>query len=1029
MVQELEARTLLSFLVIDSESGKAEAEITTTYTYWNGGVFTSHEVVESQFNEGKSVSIAGRLEGVNTSYSFSSHAEMTLGPAQYGPGSLDAHANGSGTVALRIAPGPGEKEGDPVSLTVEITPDVKGGGVANVALTPFNKPGTYVAHIGDSITASIDFLAELTGVNDIGTPWPPITVSANMNVRYTVSPALPPDIEATSLAWNSGLGGVDYTYSIKNSPLPKPATVALYWSPTTTFDPSTATRIQGTEVTTEIAVRDYPPVHINASTLATPPGGTKYLLVVADPPSNSKPSGEVAESNENNNILFTTITVAEVNHAPLLGAIGNRVVNEGSLLPFTIVGSDPDTGPGAKNVLTYSASGLPAGATLDSSTGAFAWTPTEAQDGSYSVTFTVTDNGTPALSASETITITVAEVNQAPLLGAIGNRVVNEGSLLPFTIVGSDPDTGPGAKNVLTYSASGLPAGATLDSSTGAFAWTPTEAQDGSYSVTFTVTDNGTPALSASETITITVAEVNQAPLLGAIGNRVVNEGSLLPFTIAGSDPDTGPGAKNVLTYSASGLPAGATLDSSTGAFAWTPTEAQDGSYSVTFTVTDNGTPALSASETITITVAKVNHAPRNIVLNTDSIDENSIFTLVGSFDDPDVLDLHTIAIDWGEGIPQVFTLPVGLRAFEASHRYIDDRPSATTSDVYTIDVLVYDGIGSSTDSSSVVINNIVPAVSLLTNTSPDGEVEEGQTVFVRGLFSDIGVSDTHTATVSWGDGTTTNASVLERQGFGRVAGSHIYANGGIYTLALTVADDDGGTVVKTTQAVVAGAGIRDKVLYIVGTNGDDDVMVSKQRIGDSQATVQAGFLPNRLKRFTSSWFDSIIIYLGDGDDKATVSVNITTPTLMSGGRGADLLNGGGGSSILLGGGGNDTLNGGSARDLVIGGGGRDKLVGNGADDILIGGSTIYDGTTSYDIDVAALQAIMDEWNGVGTYQVRTGKIRRGFLKVGRTIKLGGGNVIDNLAADVLTGSAGQDWYFLSDGDSSSGRRPDEANG
>ena len=65
-----------------------------------------------------------------------------------------------------------------------------------------------------------------------------------------------------------------------------------------------------------------------------------------------------------------------------------------------------------------------------------------------------------------------------------------------------------------------------INSSTGVFSWTPTEAQGGlTPSVTITVTDNGSGNLTDSETFTITVNEVNVAPVLAAIGNQSVNEG------------------------------------------------------------------------------------------------------------------------------------------------------------------------------------------------------------------------------------------------------------------------------------------------------------------------------------------------------------------------------------------------------------------------------------------------------------------------------------------------------------------------
>ena len=142
----------------------------------------------------------------------------------------------------------------------------------------------------------------------------------------------------------------------------------------------------------------------------------------------------------------------------------------------------------------------------------------------------MTDNGTPALNDTETITITVNEVNLAPVLAPIGNKSGFVGSCIPqpvtFTASATDPDL---PAQTLTFSLGpGAPAGATIHPSTGAFSWQPTSG--GSFPVTVIVTDNGTPALSDSETIQISIAIVNEAPVLQAIGNKTVTEGSLLTF-------------------------------------------------------------------------------------------------------------------------------------------------------------------------------------------------------------------------------------------------------------------------------------------------------------------------------------------------------------------------------------------------------------------------------------------------------------------------------------------------------------------
>ena len=96
--------------------------------------------------------------------------------------------------------------------------------------------------------------------------------------------------------------------------------------------------------------------------------------------------------------------------------------------------------------------------------------------------------------------------------------------LLTFTATATDTDL---PADTLTFSldAASIAAGMTIDANTGVFSWTPTEAQGGTApSVTITVTDNGTGNLVDSETFTITVNDINTAPILAAIGNQTVNE-------------------------------------------------------------------------------------------------------------------------------------------------------------------------------------------------------------------------------------------------------------------------------------------------------------------------------------------------------------------------------------------------------------------------------------------------------------------------------------------------------------------------
>jgi hypothetical protein len=295
-----------------------------------------------------------------------------------------------------------------------------------------------------------------------------------------------------------------------------------------------------------------------------------------------------------------TISVNEANLAPGLAFINDQTVNEGATVSFTALGSDSDL---PVQTLTYSLDpGAPTGASINPSTGQFTWTPTEAQGpATNSITVRVTDNGSPNLNGAETFIITVTEGNAAPVLATIGNKAVNEGNALLFTLSATDSDV---PAQTLTYSMDpGAPSGANFNPATRTFTWTPTESQGpGSSTVTFRVTDNGSPALNDFETITILVNEVNSPPGLAGILDQIVTAGSLLSVTNSATDTDL---PLNTLTYSLDpGAPTGASIHPTTGVFTWTPSTNQAPSTNVvTVRVIDSGSPVLSDVRSFTIVV------------------------------------------------------------------------------------------------------------------------------------------------------------------------------------------------------------------------------------------------------------------------------------------------------------------------------------------------------------------------------------------------------------------------------------------
>ncbi|QNF34660.1 putative Ig domain-containing protein [Adhaeribacter swui] len=157
------------------------------------------------------------------------------------------------------------------------------------------------------------------------------------------------------------------------------------------------------------------------------------------------------------------------------------------------------TGSGSGTPLSYSIVTPPQNGTLSGGTGANrTYTPKTNFAGKDSFTFKVIWGCQE--STVKTVSITVTNVNDAPVLAAIGDKNATVGFPLQFTALATDPDVG---QNKI-FSLISAPAGASINASSGKFSWTPATA--GSYTFKIRVTDNGTPALFDEEAITVTVS-------------------------------------------------------------------------------------------------------------------------------------------------------------------------------------------------------------------------------------------------------------------------------------------------------------------------------------------------------------------------------------------------------------------------------------------------------------------------------------------------------------------------------------------
>jgi hypothetical protein len=176
-------------------------------------------------------------------------------------------------------------------------------------------------------------------------------------------------------------------------------------------------------------------------------------------------------------------------------------------------------------------------------------------------------------------------VKRPPLsLEALGDQVVLEGETLAFSLGASG-----GEGDAVAFGAEALPEGASLDTASGAFAWTPDFGQRGEYTVAFFVTDG---VQTVTESVRITVLPANRPPVLEDPGELKVVEEDLLSVQLRATDPDG-----DAIVFYGEALPAGATVSES-GQLSWRPERGQAGTYDVTLVATDG-----SASDSVQVSI------------------------------------------------------------------------------------------------------------------------------------------------------------------------------------------------------------------------------------------------------------------------------------------------------------------------------------------------------------------------------------------------------------------------------------------
>ena len=250
------------------------------------------------------------------------------------------------------------------------------------------------------------------------------------------------------------------------------------------------------------------------------------------------------------------------------------------------------------------------------------YTPAADFNGSFVFTYTAVDNGSPAESQTASVTVTVAAVNDAPVVVNDSDSTAEDtAKTIQATALTSNDRPGPAtatdeAGQTLTIvsvsSASAQGGTVSLAAGGGSVTYTPAANFFGTDTFTYTVRDNGNPAGEATATATINVTAVNDAPV---VGTDTVTAFKGVPLTISGATllVNDQPGPSNesgqILSItSVSGAVNGSVSLGSNGQIVFTPDPNFTGAASFSYTVSDNGqtngaADAKSTTGTVNVTV------------------------------------------------------------------------------------------------------------------------------------------------------------------------------------------------------------------------------------------------------------------------------------------------------------------------------------------------------------------------------------------------------------------------------------------
>ncbi|SCX26589.1 VCBS repeat-containing protein [Mycolicibacterium fluoranthenivorans] len=492
--------------------------------------------------------------------------------------------------------------------------------------------------------------------------------------------------------------------------------------------------------------------------------------------------------------------------------------------------TDPEGGPVK---YTVGATATKSKVTIDANSGALTYTPTAAARHAAGLTvgavtedsFTVSIADTKGAVTTQLVTVTILPFNTAPTANPAPGKPNTTTGVVTGSINGADAD-----KDKLTYSVatSTTKGDLTLDSATGRFTYTPAQAarlaagaapaiDDPARSDSFTVTISDAYGGTITKTVNL-VVDPNNAPTgaISTVGTPNPTTG-VVTGTVKATDPD-----KDKLTYTtvATTDKGKITLNASTGAFSYTPTQAAREAAAGTdaaatqdsFTVTIKDAQGASITTTVTVNISP-NKAPINAVVGNVSTNPGTgVVTGTVNAIDPDGVALPKYSVP--------ATTPRGKVTINAATGLFTYTPTAASRHAagLTVGAITGDSFTVSiTDEKGAVTTKVVNVTIVAANAVPTATVSVNKPNATTGVVTGTvkgADADKDTLTYSGPSSTTKGAVTLNS-----TTGAFVYtpsatardaAAGGVTadkidTFTVTITDGHtGGVITKAVQVTIS---------------------------------------------------------------------------------------------------------------------------------------------------------------------------------------------------------------------------------